>query len=838
MTQTKDKVIGFILKGYPRLSETFIVNEILLLEALGYKLHIFALRNPDETKIHEKVRHVRAPVTYIPDSFWRFFFAFLIANMRAWWRRPDLYWQAFRFAVLRSLSQRSSSTIKRFVQAAYLAERGLPGTAVAHVHAHFSHDPATVAYFAGWLTGISYSFSAHAKDIYLEEHDFLRRKIWWAKFAVTCTECNRDYLLRLAGAEAAVFRSYHGVDLNAFKPAPSKPLNDSCPVIISIGRLVPKKGFPVLLHALHQLKQQQVGFHCFIIGGGPMQSELEKLVADLGLRHCVEILPPMSQAGLLLYYRQADIFALACKVQNDGDRDGIPNVLVEAMAMGIPVVSTSVSGIPELIENGISGLLVQESDPSALAEAILTLLRDPEMAQRFAMAGRAKVERDFDATRNVKKIGKLLRAALAGTAPASTTVSRVWEMLDQDGRFKGAHPVKGGIAAARKAAARRGPSVAGNELTKIDKFLEPRIGDIMASASLKSLVADKLYTLNIALDNRQMRDVFASLARLHLGEDIEMRHLGIEVMRRRNQRCVIRYRVEAFDTRKQRAIEWRVIGKIYKANRGERVFRSMLQLWEDGFSRHAPDGISIPEPLDFSSFLCMLFQEEVPGLPVKTLLKQSPDAFFVRRLARTLAKLHQSPITPDNMMTVTDHLQRCHPTHQFLSLALPELSGKIDYIVDNALKIEAALGKINFTPIHGDFHLGQVHLERGRTWLIDFDAMGYGDPAADLGNVLVFLKGKAGEIPNLSELVQAFLDEYFSIMKSDIAERIPLYEALTHLRRACKSLRLQEHGWERRATRMIELGVACIDRFAANGGVNFDHELKFQEALDEAEAFY
>ncbi len=836
MTQTPNNVVGVILKGYPRLSETFIVNEILRLEALGYKLHIFALRNPGEAKVHERVRQVRATVTYIPDYFWRFFFSFLIANIRLWWRRPSLYCQAFRLAVLRSLSRRNFSTIKRFIQAVYLVERGLPGTGVTHLHAHFSHDPTTVAYFAGWLAALSYSFSAHAKDIYLEDHDFLREKIWRAKFVVTCTDFNRDYLLRTAGNAAAIFRSYHGIDPQLFQPVPATPQPKRRPLILSIGRLVPKKGFPILLHALQQLKQQ-LPFQCYIIGSGPMQHVLEALRDRLDLRHCVEFLPPMSQTEVLSYYRQADLFALACEVQKDGDRDGIPNVLVEAMVMGIPVVSTAISGIPELIKHGINGLLVPEKDPAALAQTIITLLSDPALAGRLAAAGRAKVERDFDVTRNVKKIGKLLRAALASTAASPTTASRVWEIPNRNGQFKAAHrstPV----------------AVAGNELTKIDKFLEPKIGDIMASASLKSLVVDNLYTLNIALDNRQMRDVFASLARLHLGENIEVRHLGIEVMRRRNQRCVIRYRVEAVDTRKQRSIEWRVIGKVYRANRGERVFRSMLHLWEDGFSRNAPDGISIPEPLDFSSFLCMLFQEEIPGLPVKTLFKQSPDAFLVRRLARTLAKLHRSPITPDNRMMVADHLKRCRPTHQFLSLACPELSAKIDYIVDEAFKIEAGLGKINFTPIHGDFHMGQVHHERGHTWLIDFDAMGYGDPASDLGNLLVFLKDKARKTPNLSELIQAFLEEYFSVpglpgasgragMDRDIAQRIPLYEALTHLRRACKSLRLQEQGWERRATRMVEQGVACIDRLATNGRLNSGNEqLNFQEELvDEIEDF-
>ena len=414
------KIIGFILKGYPRLSETFIVNEILLLEKLGYRLHIFAMRNPGEAKVHDSVRRVRAKVTYIPDYFWRFCFSFIGANVHLWWNRPGLYWPAFRFALRRSWRQRSSSTIKRFAQAAYLVQKSLPGTSVAHFHAHFSHGPTTVAYFAGWLTGMRYSFSAHAKDIYLQEHDFLREKIRRAQFVVTCTEFNRAYLARLGDEGAPVFRVYHGNDLQMFKPERAQPSPARCPVILSVGRFVPKKGFPVLVRALQLLRQAGLHFRCCLIGGGPMKNELEKLALELGLQDWVTLLPQMSQTELLSYYRQADLFALACEVQDDGDRDGIPNVLVEAMAMGIPVVSTAISGIPELVENGVNGLLTPEKNPAALAAAIKTLLLQPELAQKLGAAGRAKVEREFDAHRNVEKIGELLRGALERGAFAET----------------------------------------------------------------------------------------------------------------------------------------------------------------------------------------------------------------------------------------------------------------------------------------------------------------------------------------------------------------------------------------------------------------------------------
>lgn len=321
---------------------------------------------------------------------------------------------------------------------------------------------------------------------------------------------------------------------------------------------------------------------------------------------------------------------------------------------------------------------------------------------------------------------------------------------------------------------------------------------------------DKLFTLEIALDAQRMHPFFALLARQCLGENFTVQGIQLEIIRRRNQRCVIRYRVEVQDGQ-GRSRTWRVIGKVFKANRGERVHRLMQQLWQHGFARHAEDKISIPEPLYFSSELCMLFQEEVPGLPLKTLVKLVHQQEHFRQLARTAAKLHGCPLVLDEPFLVRDHLLRCHPRYPFLQMACPELQPAIDHIVTTAEKIEAHLiAQAKLTPIHGDFHLGQVHIENDHAWLVDFDALSYGDPASDLGNLLVFLKGKAKKNPAMLDLIQAFFDEYFFHVDEEIAKRIPLYEALTHLRRACKALRLQEQGWRRRVQRMIDQGVACI----------------------------
>ncbi len=412
--------IAFILKGYPRLSETFILNEILLLEALGFQLHIVAMRNPGESKTHTAVERVNAAVTYIPDYFWPHAFAFLSSLIRCFVRKPRVVWAAFRFAAWQSVRHLEAQTIKRFMQAVYWVERCYPQTEIHYLHAHFSNDPTTLAFFASWLTGLPYSFSAHAKDMYVQDRTLLKLKIVRARFVVTCTGFNKTFLEQLAPPAVPIYCCYHGINLEFYTPR-KKVTPNPIPQILSIGRLVPKKGFLTLIRALQRVRQSGIAFHCTIIGSGPQKAAMLQLIAELDLQDQVNVRPEMSQQELFEYYQSADLFALACEVQSDGDRDGIPNVIVEAMAMGVPVVSTRISGIPECVEDGVTGILVPEKNVEALAAAIETILGNPDLGAHYGEAARQKIAASFDAKKNVHKIARALHAAmLPGNGKVST----------------------------------------------------------------------------------------------------------------------------------------------------------------------------------------------------------------------------------------------------------------------------------------------------------------------------------------------------------------------------------------------------------------------------------
>lgn len=410
--------LGMLLKGYPRISEAFISTEILLLESLGIPIEIYSLRQPRESFSHESVRRIKAPVTYLPEYVLPHWRTLLRSNSRLWHLLGRHYEKCLGRALLRAWARRKTATVRHFLQAGHLTTKCLLDNAPFHIHAHFCHTPTSVALFASELTGLPFSFTAHAKDIYTSEPDQLVRKINRARFVVTCTKYNADYLSRLnrtANPETGktpIHTIYHGIDLDFFNfahtPTPAPPY-----LILSIGRLVAKKGYHDLLMAMKLLDEAGLDFQLVHIGSGELKGEIRTMIRDIGLHHRLQLLGTLPHEEVISYYRRAHCFALACKVAPNGDRDGIPNVLIEAMAVGVPVVSTRVSAIPELVENGVTGTLVEPENPAAMADAILEVLLHREKYRDQVQEARRKVEEHFDNRRCVRQLYALFRSAMA-----------------------------------------------------------------------------------------------------------------------------------------------------------------------------------------------------------------------------------------------------------------------------------------------------------------------------------------------------------------------------------------------------------------------------------------
>ena len=419
---SKDAQIAYILKGYPRTSETFITNEIRLLEKMGVGLSIFSVKKLEGQKNHAMVKDITAPVTYLPQAdplsearFSRWLIdnvpKFSNSHISLFKKKPLAYLKVFLECLMMSVQYRTGFFalprevfVKEFLQAGYIANAALESGKIKHFHAHFCHGATTIAMFASRMTAIPFSFTAHAKDIYLKElnpGDLLQKKLRRAEFAVTCTGANEEYLKQLAPQGAIIHKIYHGLDTKLFaynyKEAIDKQ-DKSLPVLLSVGRLVEKKGFDYLIQACSLLKARGRQFQCQIVGGGDddVKAKLVSLIKDLDVEDTIKLHGAVTQEELRDIFKNATVFALPCLVVDNGDRDGIPNVLVEAMSMHVPVISTDISGIPELIDNNVNGLLVPEKNAEAMADAIERLLLDSVLRQQLADAGRDRVCKDFD----------------------------------------------------------------------------------------------------------------------------------------------------------------------------------------------------------------------------------------------------------------------------------------------------------------------------------------------------------------------------------------------------------------------------------------------------------
>ena len=400
--------VVYLLLAYPKLTVTFVDREVMALRGMGVDVRVCAIERRAEGLLSDYQKDLQQDVAYLFPARLP---AHLAAHLRFAFTRPKRYFSTLFYLLTRPHPSLFSHrrTLNHFHQGVFAAHR-LRKEGMDQVHAHFLNQSATVAMVVARLLGIPYSVTVHASGDLYSNPLMIPEKLADARFIATCTSYNRSYLLEKFGKEldSKVKVIYHGLDAKQYQNKSSsvdlstKPAGP--PVILSVGQLRERKGFSYLIEACAWLKQHGANFKCNIIGEGPLQADLQAQIQRFGLGDQVTLCGPLAQEQVIGEYQHAAIFALPAVLSASGDRDGIPNVVLEAMAMELPVVSTWHSGLPEVIENGRNGLLVPPKDVEALAKALLRLLTQPSLCRRLGAAGRQTVLEKFDPERNARQL--------------------------------------------------------------------------------------------------------------------------------------------------------------------------------------------------------------------------------------------------------------------------------------------------------------------------------------------------------------------------------------------------------------------------------------------------
>ncbi|MEO5717909.1 MAG: glycosyltransferase, partial [Chthoniobacterales bacterium] len=399
--------LGYLYSRYPVVSQTFCDMEMLELERRGYDLLIGAVHPPLTSLRHEHFGRFRSPVYYAPP-----------APIMALWEKTIRAAERWPTALIEQHERKYGPDFKaalRARNASYFAEL-FTRKGIRHFHVHFANRAAHTALFVKQISGIPFSITAHGQDFMsdLGQDDLLREICRAAEFVAVETDYSRGLLQeRCPESAGKIHRVYNGLDL-ANLPSPSKEERPSGPTtIVSVGRLVPFKGFEVLLEACAELELRNFDFRCQIVGDGPLRGKLEKMIADLNLGRRVELCGSLSQGDVYSKLRGCDIFALACVIDADGASDVFPTVIMEAMACAKPVVSTTLAGIPESVLEGVTGLLVAPGDQEALANALDKLLRDSALRTRLGEAGHARLTSEFNVAKTIEPLHELFSDCLS-----------------------------------------------------------------------------------------------------------------------------------------------------------------------------------------------------------------------------------------------------------------------------------------------------------------------------------------------------------------------------------------------------------------------------------------
>lgn len=397
--------VGYVLKQFPKLSETFVLNEMRALERQGAEVHVFATAPGLDAHIHAGVAELNAPISYIGGGRSSDFTRTLLENRELlearWTGVSELAWD-----LMSRGAQESWRPLEILRASLDVVVRAEP-LVLDRLHAHFAGPAAEVARLAGAALNIPYSFTCHAKDIY---HDSASASSFRALHAsadrvVTVCEANRQFIEKevLGWPSSRLTVAYNGVSLEQFHPGSRKPAPR--PTILAVGRLVAKKGFDVLIDAAAILERQGLDFSVEIVGDGREGDALREQIGALGLGSVV-LTGAATQEYVRARMAEAWLVALPCVVDSEGNRDALPTVLLEALAAGVPCVSTPVTGVSEIISHGVEGLLVPQNDAPALAAALGRMLTDPEVRRAMGVAARAKAEERFDLDRNAEGLLK------------------------------------------------------------------------------------------------------------------------------------------------------------------------------------------------------------------------------------------------------------------------------------------------------------------------------------------------------------------------------------------------------------------------------------------------
>lgn len=408
----KDPPLAVVVKGWPRLSETFVAQELKALEDRGFRFDIWSLRRPYDDRIHPIHGLVKARARYLPEYLHQEPLRVLRAFSAAA-RLPGFREAARAFA--RDLRRDfTPNRARRFGQACVLAAEA--PEALAAFYVHFIHTPGSVVRYAAMMRGLPWGASAHARDIWTTEAWEKREKLASMQFLATCTAANAEHLRALSDRPGKVDLVYHGLDLTRFPEPPAMRAAQGPLKLMSVGRLVAKKGYDDLIAAL-ALLPRGLDWRLTHIGGGEMKASLQTAAEAAGIADRIDWLGKRDQTEVIAAMRAADLFVLPSKIAADGDRDGLPNVLMEAASQALPILSTAVSAIPEFIEDGVHGALVAPGDAPALAARIEALAADPAGRARMAEAARARLIADFGMERGIDRLARRLGALLGDAAP-------------------------------------------------------------------------------------------------------------------------------------------------------------------------------------------------------------------------------------------------------------------------------------------------------------------------------------------------------------------------------------------------------------------------------------